>query len=149
MSRWLALCAVLLIAACGGEESGNSGVPAEPWGSLRRDSANSGLSSALLENNQGIVTLLNGDVGGVTLSTPIIASNGRIYLGTENGLVALDNTGAEVWRFEPPIGGRPSLLCGACVERELQAITEETLDAREFRGRVASMGVRHAGYAAA
>ena len=100
MLRRLALFAVLLVAACGGDEGGDSTVPAEPWGSLRRDSSNSGLSSGRLENNQGIVTLLNGEVGGVTLSTPILASNGRIYLGTANGLVALDNTGAEQWRFD-------------------------------------------------
>ncbi len=95
-----AICLVLLLAACsGGGSSGGSGIPSLDWGSFRRDGRNSGLASGRIDDNDGEPSLVAGDLGGVTLSTPAIDSSGNVYVGTGDGLLSLDRAGDTRWRF--------------------------------------------------
>jgi Cys-rich repeat protein len=100
MSRRAALCLSLLLAACSG--GGGSSAPLvtfPPWASFRHDNSNTGLASGSVDENGGSPELFATGFG-VTRSTPAISLDGFVYLGTGNGLLSLDDTGAERWRLE-------------------------------------------------
>ncbi len=104
MLRRLWPCCLLIIAACtGGGAGGDTAAPIPLWGSFRRDNANSGLASSAIKDNPGevrfAVKLTDGDAP-ATLSSPAIGLDHTIYLGTAEGLVALDDTGNIRWRLQ-------------------------------------------------
>jgi outer membrane protein assembly factor BamB len=119
MLRPGALCVLLVLVACsdGGGSSGGTSIPALDWAGFRRDGANSGVGRGSVGSNSGTVELLTADLGGVTSSTPVIGRDRRMYIGTGDGLLALDDDGNTRWRFDVcalPADGDCS--AGTCVE---------------------------------
>jgi len=90
MRSRLALGLAVVLAACtGGGSSNTSSVPSLPWGNFRHDTMNSAASGAI-NNNKGNVTLMSDLQQGVTLSTPTIDKNGKLLIGTANGVMSFD-----------------------------------------------------------
>lgn len=95
------LAALLLMACSGGGGSASSSAPSIPWSRFRRDQFNSGQGLGGVATNAGILRafcrLTDNGAGGTedaravdtSPSTPAIAIDGTIYVGTPNGLVAL------------------------------------------------------------
>lgn len=100
MSRRAVLCALLLLAACsGGGGSSAPQVSFPTWGSFRHDNANTGLAGGNVDENAGNAELFATGFE-VTHSTPAISLDGFVYVGTGNGLLSLDDAGAERWHLE-------------------------------------------------
>ena len=90
---------MLLLAACSGGGGSAPHVSFPTWGSFRHDNANTGLAGGALDENAGNPELFATGFQ-ITRSTPAISLEGFVYLGTGNGLLSLDDTGAERWRLE-------------------------------------------------
>jgi outer membrane protein assembly factor BamB len=117
MLRGAALCLLLVASCSSGGSDGTTSVPTLDWATFRHDSANSGFGRGSIENNSGTAELLVADLGGVTSSTPVIGRDKRIYLGTGDGLLSVDENGNTRWRFDvcdPTADGDCS--DGTCVE---------------------------------
>ena len=96
------LCACLVVASCGG--GGDSGPPSGPfipWSKFRRDNNNTGVGSANIVNNDGIARLFydSAPPADTTVSSPALAGQGIIYLGTGDGLISLDENGLVRWHL--------------------------------------------------
>lgn len=103
MSRrfWLLLL-VLLNACSDGGGGGSSFLETLNWPAFRRDPFNSGLGGSSIDDNEGQVLFevaLQAPEGAGTLPVPAIGRRLNLYIGTADGLVALDEDGREIWRF--------------------------------------------------
>lgn len=109
---------LLLLASCsGGGSSGGNSIPTLDWATFRHDSANTGFGRGSVENNTGTAELFLADLGGVTGSTPVIGREKRIYLGTQSGLLSLDENGNTRWRFDVcDLDGDGDCSDGACID---------------------------------
>lgn len=102
MRTRFALGLLVLLAGCSSDGSSNiPSVPVLPWGSFRHDGLNSGVGAGINRNQgEGNTTafITAASLGGVTISTPAIDSNGNLYIGTETGVASFDPQGMLRWR---------------------------------------------------
>ena len=94
---WPSILLILYACSSGGGGGDTTSTPLPQWSSLRHDIGNSGIGSGAVDINGGVPRLLM--EGGVT-STPGVALDGQLYVGTMTGLVAIEEEGGERWRFE-------------------------------------------------
>jgi hypothetical protein len=103
MSRRFWLFALILVSACSGGGGGGSSLnEILHWPAFRRDPFNSGLGGSSIDDNDGQIwfeAALQAPEGAETLPVPAIGKKLQIYIGTADGLVALDKDGNEISCF--------------------------------------------------
>lgn len=114
MRSRLALGFAVVLAACSGGGSSGPTVPAVPWANFRHDNSNSALSGAIQRNEGNPQLLFPAAEGTITLSTPAIDRNGNLLLGTDNGVMSLDQDGNMRWAFEGYSTADPDSPCDVC-----------------------------------
>lgn len=93
----LVFCALLLGCSSGGSSGSIQFTPLPQWSSFRRDTSNSGVGLGAVQSNQGQMrALIDAEVS----SPPAIGLDGRLYVGTTSGLLALETAENVQWRFE-------------------------------------------------
>jgi outer membrane protein assembly factor BamB len=118
MRRWF-LAGILLLtilSSCSGGSGSGPSIPIVQWSGFRHDSSNSALASGAVEENPGQTrfTIDTGRGGSLyPIPGPAIGSNGTIYLGADHGLLALNDSGKERWRFDCCLLKRSVSVCGA------------------------------------
>jgi outer membrane protein assembly factor BamB len=115
MRSRLALGLAVALAPCSDGGSSGSTIPTVPWANFRHDNSNSAVSGTI-QRNEGNPQLLFATADGtITLSTPAIDRNGHPLLGTDNGVVSLDQDGDVRWTFEGySTAEAPDTPCTAC-----------------------------------
>lgn len=103
MSRRICLLALVVLSACSSGGGGGSSLnEILNWPLFRRDPFNSGLGGSSIDKNKGQVRFeaaLQAADGATTLPVPAIGKKLNIYIGTADGLVALDKEGNEKSSF--------------------------------------------------
>ena len=118
-AMWGTVALALGLAACsssgGGGDPGARG-PALTWQRVLRSNTNIALGSSALEDNEGIVSRLPppataeitgtppptatpGEISHTSLG-PTVGRNGFLYIGTEGGLLSLDENGETRWTLD-------------------------------------------------
>jgi len=85
---------------CSGGGSSGSTLPSLPWGRFRADIFGSGLSLGDVSVNPGGLRFSVSLPGGATRSSPVVALDDTIFVGTGAGLLALSPDGTEARLFE-------------------------------------------------
>lgn len=82
-----------------------------PWPMFQKDIAHSGLTTVDGPSEASLLWEFN--LGSTTSSSPTVAEDGTIYIGTNSGyLIAVDQNGSELWRYNTgaPINAAPAIL---------------------------------------
>lgn len=103
MLRRFCFVALVLLSSCSSGGGGGSSLnEVLNWPAFRRDPFNSGLGGSSIDKNKGEVRFqaaLQAAEGAETLPVPAIGKKLNIYIGTADGLVALDKDGNEMSSF--------------------------------------------------
>lgn len=123
-----ALCLLTSLTACsGGGDDGSPPPPVIPWSRFLHDPTNSGESTGSVGTNPGVLLafcrLSMADSGATvpltSASSPAIALDGTIYIGTHDGLVALQPSDAGGPDTEP-CGPAPTCSAGTTCAQPLK-----------------------------
>ena len=112
----LAFGLAVVLAACS-DDGGSSGpsIPTVPWANFRHDNSNSAVSGSIQRNEGNPHLLFATSAGTITLSTPAIDRNGNPLLGTDDGVMSLDQDGTVRWTFEGySTAEAPDTACTTC-----------------------------------